>query len=314
MVKGRRPLRLRHSWEARCRLVGLVLGGQSPQGAALVCGMSRATAYRLVRRYQQEGWDGLRDHPPVAKHCPHRLSAEAEAQIVALRQQTGWGPRSLSAALGRPASTIYRVLCRHGVSRAEQQPRPPANRYEYDQVGELVHLDIKKLGRFWRVGKRILNDGVRYNSGAGWQFAHVAVDDHSRLGHVELRTTERGSDCVAFTQNVIHAYAERGTPIQRILTDNGAGYRSDAFRDLLNQNGIRHIRTKPYTPRTNGKAEAFIRILQREWAYAFTYPTSTHRAKALPGYLRWYNTHRPHGGIGGQPPISRISHAAGSYS
>ena len=139
------------------------------------------------------------------------------------------------------------------------------------------------------------------------------MDDHSRHAQVELRRSETGKDCTAFTQAVITEYAHRGTPIQRILTDNGAGYRSHAFRDLLNQNGIRHIRTKPYTPRTNGKAEAFIRILQREWAYAFIYPTSTHRAKALPGYLRWYNTHRPHGGIGGQPPITRISHAARSY-
>jgi transposase InsO family protein len=264
-------------------------------------------------RYEQEGWDGLRDRPPVAKHCPHRLSLEAEEQIVALRRQTGWGPRSLSAALGRPASTIYRVLCRYGVSRAEQQPRPPANRYEYAQVGELVHLDIKKLGRFWQVGKRVLGGGSK-SGGAGWTYAHVAVDDHSRHAQVELRRSETGHDCAAFTEAVITAYAARGTPIQRILTDNGSGYRSHAFRDLLNQHGIRHIRTQPYTPRTNGKAEAFIRILQREWAYAFIYPTSTHRARALPGYLRWYNTHRPHSGIGGHPPISRISHAAGSYT
>jgi transposase InsO family protein len=255
MEKGRPPLRLRHSWEARYRLVGLVLAGQSPQAASVACGMSRSTAYRLLGRYQQGGWLALQDRPPVAKRCPHRLSVEAEAQIVALRQQTGWGPRALSAALGRPPSTIWRVLKRHGCSRALRQPRPAANRYEYAAVGELVHLDIKKLGRFWRIGKRILNDGVRYNSGAGWQYAHVAIDDHSRLAQVELRTTERGTDCVAFTRQVIHTYAQQGTPIQRILTDNGAGYRSDAFADLLAQHHIRHIRTRPYTPRTNGKAK-----------------------------------------------------------
>jgi transposase InsO family protein len=276
--------------------------------------MSRSTAYRLLRRYEQGGWPALRDRPPIAKYCPHRLSPEAEAQILALRRHTGWGPRSLSAALGRPASTIWRVLYRHGCSRAERQPRPAANRYEHEAVGDLVHLDIKKLGRFWRIGKRVLRDGVRYNSGAGWQYAHVAVDDHSRLAQVELRTSERGSDCVAFAQAVIDAYTKRGTPIRRILTDNGAGYRSDAFADLLSQHSIRHIRTRPYTPRTNGKAEAFIRILQREWAYGHVYPSSSHRARALSGWLRWYNKHRPHGGIGGHPPISRISHAARSYS
>jgi transposase InsO family protein len=312
MEKGRRPGRLRHSWEARCRLVGLMLGGLSPQAASTACGMSRATAYRLLRRYQDGGWDGLRDRPPLAKHWPHRLSPQAEAQIVALRLQTGWGPRSLSAALGRPASTIWRVLKRYDCSRAERQPRPPANRYEYAAVGELVHLDIKKLGRFWHVGKRILGGGNR-SDGAGWSYAHVAVDDHSRHAIVQLRPSERGHDCAAFVQAVIHAYAQQGTPIQRILTDNGAGYRSDAFRDVLAHHAIRHIRTKPYTPRTNGKAEAFIRILQREWAYGLIYPTSTHRAKALPGWLRWYNNHRPHGGIGGHPPTTRISHAARSY-
>jgi transposase InsO family protein len=314
MVEGRRPLRLRHSWEARCRLVGLVLSGLSPQAASTACGMSRSTAYRLLGRYQQEGWDGLRDRPPIARHCPHRLSVEAEEQILALRRQTGWGPRSLSAALGRPASTIWRVLKRYDQSRAERQPRPPANRYEYAAVGELVHLDIKKLGRFWQVGKRILKDGKPRNQGAGWSYAHVAVDDHSRHAIVHLRRGEQVSDCVAFTQEVIEQYAADGNPIQRILTDNGNGYRSHAFADLLRQHGIRHIRTRPYTPRTNGKAEAFIRILQREWAYAFIYPTSNHRAKALPGWLRWYNNHRPHGGIGGQPPITRVSHAARSYN
>jgi transposase InsO family protein len=314
MVKGRRPLRLRHSWEARCRLVSLVLSGQPPAAAAVTCGMSRATAYRLLGRYRQGGWEALRDRPPVARHSPHRLSAEVEAQILELRRQTGWGPRALSAALGRPASTIWRVLKRHHCSRRERQPRPPANRYEHAAVGDLVHLDIKQLGRFWQIGKRVLNDGVTRSQGAGWQYAHVAVDDHSRLAHVELRSSQQAIDCVAFTERVIAAYHQQGTPIRRIITDNGSGYRSHAFRELLHQHGIRHIRTKPYTPRTNGKAEAFIRILQREWAYAFIYPTSIHRARALPGWLRWYNNHRPHGGIGGHPPTTRISHAAGSYT
>lgn len=312
MEKGRPPGRLRHSWETRCRIVQLIDSGMSVESAATTCGATRATGYRLLGRYQQGGWEALRDRPSIAKTCPHRLSPEAEQQILELRRRTGWGPRSLSAALGRPASTIWRVLKRHGCSRQAVQPRPPANRYEYAAPGELVHLDIKKLGRFWHVGKRIVG-GKNNSRNAGWSYAHVAVDDHSRHAQVELRRSETGKDCTAFTQAVITEYAHRGTPIQRILTDNGAGYRSHAFRDLLNQNGIRHIRTKPYTPRTNGKAEAFIRILQREWAYAFIYPTSTHRAKALPGYLRWYNTHRPHGGIGGQPPITRISHAARSY-
>ena len=315
MIKGRPPGRLRHSWEARCRLVGLMLSGLSPQAASTACGMSRSTAYRLRRRFDEGGWEALRDRPPIARRCPHRLSVEAEAQIVELRLHTGWGPRALAAALGWPASTIWRVLKRHDCSRRSRLPRPPANRYEYAAPGQLVHLDIKKLGRFWRVGKRVLGPGGTQRSyRAGWQYAHVSIDDHSRLAHVELRPSQQAIDCIAFTRAVITAYADQGTPIQRILTDNGSCYRSTSFADLLARHGIRHIRTRPYTPRTNGKAEAFIRILQREWAYAFSYHTSAHRAKALPSYLRWYNKHRPHGGIGGQPPTTRISQAAGSYS
>ena len=273
MVKGRRPGRLRHSWEARCRLVRLVLSGVAPQAAAVACGVSRATAYRLLRRYQEGGWEALRDRPPIAKHCPHRLSAEAEAQIVALRRQTGWGPRSLSAALGRPASTIWRVLARHGCSRAERQPRPPANRYEYAAVGELVHLDIKKLGRFWQVGKRVLQDGVQTQAAA--PAGHTPTSPSTTTPGSPRSSCDqpsRPSTASPSPSHVIAAYAEQGTPIQRILTDNGAGYRSHAFRDLLTQHGIRHIRTQPYTPRTNGKAEAFIRILQREWAYGLHLP------------------------------------------
>jgi transposase InsO family protein len=314
MEKGRRPLRLRHSYSARCRLVGLILSGLSPQAASMACGMSRSTAYRLLRRYEQGGWLALRDRAPVARSHPNRLSVDAEAQIVALRRQTGWGPRALSAALGRPASTIWRVLRRYDCSRAARQPRPPVHRYEYAAAGQLVHLDSKKLGRFWHVGKRVLRDGKHRSQGAGWSHAHVAVDDHSRHATVQLRPSEQAVDCVAFAAAVIDEYAQRGTPITRIMTDNGAGYCSHAFADLLATHSIRHIRTRPYTPRTNGKAEAFIRILQREWAYAFVYPTSNHRAKALPGWLRWYNKHRPHGGIGGHPPITRVSHAAGSYT
>jgi transposase InsO family protein len=314
MEKGRPPLRLRRSYSARCRLVGLMLDGEAPQAAAAACGTSRATAYRLLGRYRDGGWEALRDRPPIAKHCRHRLSAEAEAQIVELRSRTGWGPRSLSAALGWPSSTIWRVLKRHGCSRQARMPRPPANRYEYAAVGELVHLDIKKLGRFWQVGKRVLDDGVQRNRRAGWQYAHVAIDDHSRLAQVELRPSERAEACVAFLAAVITAYAERGTPIQRILTDNGSGYRSHAFAALVAEHGIRHIRTRPYRPQTNGKAEAFIRILQHEWAYGLVYTSSTHRAKALPGWTRWYNNHRPHGALDGHPPQSRVSHAARSYT
>ena len=282
--------------------------------AAVECGISRATAYRLVRRYQLGGFEALRDRPSIPRSHPRRLDQAAERQILELRRQTGWGPRTIGAALGRPHATVHRVLRRHGVSRHERQPRPPANRYEYDQAGALVHLDAKKLGRFFRVGKRILNDGMRRNSRVGWQHAHVAVDDHSRIVVCELYPKEDAPSCSKFLDLVVASFAERGITITRVMTDNGSGYRSRAFRDALRRHGIRHLRTKPYTPRTNGKAEAFNRILQREWAYAYAYHSSAHRARALPGYIRWYNTHRPHGSLQGQPPLSRVSQEPRPYT
>jgi transposase InsO family protein len=314
MLDSSPPRRMRHSWAARCRVVRLVNEGMSPTAAGVVCGISRASAYRLVARYRVGGWAALRDRSCAPRHCPKRLDADAERQIVELRRRTGWGPRGIAAALGRPHSTVWRVLCRHGLNRRERAPRPPANRYEYDQAGGLVHLDAKQLGRFWHVGKRILNDGRRHNRRVGWQHAHVAVDDHSRLVVSELYPREDAHSCARFLELVVQRFAERGIRIERVMTDNGSGYRSRAFKAVLAQHGIRHLRTRPYTPRTNGKAEAFIGILQREWAYAYAYHSSAHRARALPGYIRWYNTHRPHGSLAGQTPLSRVSHAPRLYT
>jgi transposase InsO family protein len=290
-----------------------MLAGAPPPLAASACGVSRATAYRLLARYRQSGWEGLRERPPIARRCQHRLSPEAEAQILELRRRTGRGPRALAVMLGWPASTIWRVLERHGVSRAQTQPRPEVRRYEYATPGALVHLDGKKLGCFWQAGKRALMDGVYRNPRAGWQCAHVAVDDHSRYAFTQLRPSEGADDCVRFLNDLVDHYAQLGITIERVMTDNGPGYLSHRFAAALRRHAIRHIRTKPYTPRTNGKAEAFIHILLREWAYADIYPSSVQRARALPGWTRWYNTHRPHGSISG-PPLSRISHAARSYT
>ena len=308
------PRRMRFSFETRCAIVHRIQQGASPAEAAFRYGASRATGYRLWRSFQRHGYAGLHDQPPIARHCPHRLDAAAEQQILELRAHTGWGPRSLAAALGRSHSTVYRVLRRHHKNRHQRQPRPPANRYEYPTVGALVHLDTKKLGRFWQIGKRVHRDPSIRSRSAGWQNAHVAVDDHSRLVICELNPAEDAASCTRFLELVIEHYAERGITIERVMTDNGNGYRSHAFRDILAQHQIRHLRTKPYTPRTNGKAEAFIRILQREWAYGYAYHSSAHRARALPGYIRWYNKRRPHGSLNGQPPLTRVSQGAGLYS
>jgi len=313
MVESRAPRRMRHSWEARCRLVRLVLDGVSPAQAAVVCGASRATAYRVLVRYREGGWEALRDRAPIAKSHPARLSPAAEQQIVDLRRRTGWGPKRLAGVLGWPAATIWRVLRRHGLSRRAAAPRPPANRYEYAAPGELVHLDIKKLARFWQVGKRALGDGVKRSRNAGWQYLHLAVDDHSRYAVAQLRPTQTGPDAAAFLEHALEHFAEHGIQIERVMTDNGGCYIGNELRNVARKHGLRHIRTRPYTPRTNGKAEALVAILQREWAYGYIWHSSADRAKALPGYLRWYNTHRVHGSTG-SPPITRVSQAQRSYT
>jgi transposase InsO family protein len=314
MIESRAPRRMRHSWEARCRLVQLVLDGTAPAQAAVVCGASRATAYRVLGRYRTGGWEALRDRAPIARSHPARLSAEAERQIVELRRTTGWGPKRLAGVLGWPAATIWRVLRRHGISRRAAAPRPPANRYEYAAPGELVHLDIKQLGRFWQVGKRALGTSAgKRNREAGWSYLHLAVDDHSRYAVAQLRPTQTSSDAVAFLEHALERFAAHGIQVQRIMSDNGSCYVGNDLRRAVEEHGLRHIRTRPYTPRTNGKAEALIGILLREWAYAYIWHSSAHRARALTGYIRWYNTHRAHGTTGA-PPITRISQAQGSYT
>ena len=309
------PRRMRFSFESRCRLVSLVLAGQSPQAAAAACGASRATGYRLWRRYQEGGWSALVDRPPVPKRQPRRLPPELEQQILAARKLAKAGPLIVAAQLDLPASTVWKVLRRYGVSRLQLPAREPVRRYERARPGELLHVDIKKLGRFWTLGKRVLGSDVGNRSRhAGWQYLHLAIDDHSRLAYAELLTGERPADCVAFLRRAVSWYAERGITIERVLSDNGNGYRSFAWRDACAELGIGRRYTRPRRPQTNGKAEALVKTLLREWAYRFAYPSSAHRARALPGYLRWYNPHRPHSSLGGRPPISRVSQLCGSHS
>ena len=187
-------------------------------------------------------------------------------------------------------------------------------RYEREQPGELLHLDTKKLGRFWQLGKRVYQDGKQRNRHAGWHYLHVAIDDHSRLGYAEVLPSERHSDAVAFLRRALAWYRAQGIAVEALLTDNGSAYRSRAFRLACLEFGVAHRYTRPYTPRTNGKAERFIQTLLRQGAYRFASPTSTHRTRALSGWLRWYNRRRPHGSLGGLPPISRVSDVCGQYS
>ena len=304
---------MRFSFESRCRLVAMIVAGKSPQAAAAACGASRATGYRLWRRYREGSWAALADRASTPRRQPRRLAFEAEQEILHWRAELGAGPAVIATIVERPASTVGKVLRRAGCSRLERTRRDPRVRYERERPGELLHVDTKKLGRFWEIGKRIRRDGINRSRRAGWQYLHIAIDDHSRLAYCEILHSERKEECAAFLRRACTWYREQGIVVERVLSDNAKAYHSHVWRDTCLELGIERRYTRPYSPWTNGKAEALIKTLLREWAYRFAYPTSAHRAKALPGYLRWYNQRRPHGSLGARPPISRVSHVCGQY-
>jgi transposase InsO family protein len=308
------PGRMRYSIESRSKMVRLMLEGVAPQAAAAACGASRAIGYRLWRRYQQGGWAALGDRPWTPRCQPRRLSVEAEREILALRQRTNAGPLVISAICGHPASTVGKVLRRWGCSRLPRPERDPVIRYERERPGQLIHVDTKKLGRFHVVGKRILKDDVQRNRHAGWHHLHVAIDDHTRLAYAEVLPGQDKHACAMFLRRAVAWYAQHGIRVERVLSDNAKAYHSHLWTDTCAELGVARRYTRPYTPRTNGKAEALIRTMLREWAYRYAYPSSHHRSRALSGWTRWYNHRRPHGSLEGQPPISRVSHLRGQYS
>jgi transposase InsO family protein len=311
-----RPRRKRLSWESRCEVVARIEAGMSPPLAAASGGCSRATAYRLWRRYCSGGWSALRDRPSTPVRQPRRLSPKIEERIVAARKRTSYGPVRLSGLVPHPPSTIGKVLRRHGCSRL---PRPHASarcarRYERECSGELLHVDTKQLGRFWEPGKRVLGPDAgrpHRNRRIGWQHLHVAIDDHSRLAYAELLPGKDAVSCSRFLARSICWFAEHGIVVERVLTDNAKAYHARAWIASCAGLGVQRRYTRIYRPRTNGKAERFIQTLLNEWAYARTYPSSVARARALGGYMRWYNRRRPHSSLGARPPISRVSHVRG---
>jgi transposase InsO family protein len=229
-----------------------------------------------------------------------------------VRRRTLAGPLVIGAIVGRAASTVGKVLRRAGESRLPKPERDPVVRYERERPGELVHVDTKKLGCFWAVGKRILGQKVGNRSRhAGWQFLHIAIDDHSRLAYAELLPGQDADSCVHFLERAVAWYQEQGVAIELLLTDNAKAYHSRAWLQASERLGRERRYTRIYRPRTNGKAERFIQTLLREWAYARSYRSSSARARALGGYLRWYNRRRPHSSLGARPPISRVSHLCG---
>jgi transposase InsO family protein len=293
----------------RLVLVKRVESGWSVIEAARAAGVSRQTAAKWVARYRDHGHGGLLD----ASSRPHRIQPGVPARrcrrIIKARLLHKRGPHWLSWRLHVARSTIYAVLRRFGLSRLKARRTEPVVRYEWAHPGDLVHLDIKKLGRIGEGGgKRVLGPGPgRHFKRLGWDYVHVAIDDHSRLAYAEILSDETGASVAAFTAHALEFFQLAGIDVRRILTDNGAGYCSHAFRDLLLERGIAMRKTRPYRPQTNGKAEAFVKILSNEWAYAHAYRNTKERAEMLGPFLNYYNLSRPHGGIDGQPPISRVA-------
>jgi transposase InsO family protein len=292
----------------RERMVLMVQGGQTPKAVSEAVGVCPRTVRKWVERYKQQGAAGLLDR----RSRPHRLyrpTPEAVvAQIEALRRQRLTG-KAIAAEAGVSRATVSRVLRRLGLNKLSAlEPVEPVRRYERENPGELIHIDIKKLGRFNRVGHRITNDrtGQSRTRGIGWEFVHVCIDDASRIAFSQIKPDERKTSACAFLKAAIAYYASLGVTVERVMTDNGSCYRSKAFAKLCRRLGLKHIRTRPYTPKTNGKAERFIQTSLREWAYARAYKTSDERADELPYWMHRYNWHRPHGSIGSKPPISRL--------
>ena len=298
---------------SRALLVERVRGGWTIAKAATAAGISERTAYKWLGRFRAEGKDGLRDRTSRPRRMPARTPGQWETLVVELRRSSRLTGVQIAKRLKLARPTVARILVRHGISRLRLlDPPPPANRYQWPNPGDLIHLDVKKLGRIRGIGKRItgVHSGVHRARGAGWEYVHVCVDDASRAAYVEVLDDEQGRTTAEFLERAVAWFQERGVRVQRVMSDNGPAYRSHAFRAICLRHEMRHIRTRPYTPRTNGKAERFIQTLVREWAYAAPYETSARRSRALPPWLRYYNRRRGHGSLDGQPPLSRIPDAA----
>jgi transposase InsO family protein len=306
----------------RRRLVGLIEQGHSLRAAAAALSVAPATAHRWWHRWA--GADSaarrsgacLVDRSSRPHRQPRRLSADAEAPILAARAQTNLGPGRLAHICRRARSTIYKVLARHGLSRRRSGPRPLTRRYEWARPGALIHIDTARLARFGSPGHRTRGRGavdMNANQGMGTTFVHVAVDDHSRYAYVEQHPDERGRTCAGFLARALAHFAQLGLePAEAVMTDQARNYRTSAlFQATLADAGARHILTPPYTPRWNGKAERFIQTLKAEWAYAHEWPSSAARARALGSWVRTYNRRRLHSSLGDRPPISRVHNVRG---
>ena len=291
--------------EAMVRSV--VEGGLSRADAAYQFNTTPKTVAKWVKRFRGEGVEGLRDRSSRPHSSPSQTAPATCAVIEMLRRQRRTG-KQIAAEVEVSPATVSRILRRLGLSRMRDlEPAEPVRRYEREQPGELIHIDIKKLGRFVRPGHRVTHDRQKGESrGAGHEFVHVAIDDASRLAFSQIRRDQKKESAITFLTETVAYYRSLGMKVSGIMTDNGSCYRAKAFRRACGKLGLKHIFTRPYRPQTNGKAERFIQTALREWAYARAYETSDQRAKKLPSWLHHYNWHRPHGSLKAKPPISRL--------
>jgi transposase InsO family protein len=294
---------------SRMLMIERLEAGWTVAAVAAAIAVDPKTVRKWRDRYRTEGEAGLMDRSSRPRTSPARLTPAAEDEIERLRRQRLSGP-SIARQVRRPVSTVGLVLRRCGLGRlAALEVRPPVIRYEREHPGELIHIDSKKLGRIDGIGHRITGDRMRQSSkrGTGWEALHVAIDDASRLAYTEILPDEKTTSATAFLARALAFFARHGVTVERVMTDNGSAYKSHRFRDMLAEAGIRHKRTRPYTPRTNGKAERFIQTSLREWIYARPFETSLDRTAAMPAWLCNYNSKRPHSALGGKPPISRLT-------
>ena len=292
----------------RMLMVERLAAGWTVAGVAAALGTSPRTVRKWRERFAAEGEPGLRDRSSRPHLSPARLPAAAEAEIEALRRQRRSGP-AIAHQLGRPVSTVGVALRRLGLGRlAALDPPRQVIRYQRERPGELIHLDTQKLGRIERLGHRITGDraGQSRARGIGWEYLHVAIDDASRLAYTALMPDERKESAVRFLDDALAWFAAHGVVVERVMTDHGSAFKSRLFATAIQAHGLTHKRTRPYTPRTNGKAERFIQTSLREWAYASPFHSSAERAQAMPAWLCHYNSLRPHSALAGKPPISRL--------
>jgi transposase InsO family protein len=309
----------------RLALVRAIEDGLSLKAAAAAFNVSPATAHRWWHRWREASAQArstlscLFDRSSRPRRSPRQLAPELAEAICACRRETGWGPRLVAGATGFAHSTVWKVLKRAGISRPSRPAKEPANRYEWPCPGDLLHMDTSRYARFLRPGHAVTGDRSQSSrrwmspeTRVGYDFAHAIVDDHSRLAYVELHDDEKAATVTGFLERALAFFAAHGIVAKRLMTDNGFSYvKNRSLRELLAARGIRHLKTEPYRPRTNGKVERFHQTMAREWAYGLAYRSHRQRNQALPHWLDHYNRRRPHSSLGSQPPISRVHNVRG---